>query len=156
MDSNIFVSYEDEYRLEFKKFMKEPIRDILIGAFSSLPARVVCLDDIQKFIDVQIEEYDNVNFIFFEDSLSRENLHSIVELGHKGLDIQSEFSMIIDEVVNIILSRIHDDCIWFDKLYQIRKKSLKAIINLCLDGTIHAKKSIRNKEVEALVGVTRD
>lgn len=108
-------------------------------------------------IKLQINDFNHENIWNFEGSLSVEQIQKVKSLGNKGLDIWSKFPYFLDvDIVRFFLRRIQGDQMIFEKPYGITKEASVAITRLCNDGPISIKKLVKNKEVEALIGVTGD
>lgn len=92
-----------------------------------------------------------------ESSLNEADLQKVMELGHKGLDLWSEFSWFDNEdVIRLILIRVQNNCIILDKPYPISKDIISTVTSLCDKGSVPIKKRVKNKGVETLTSVTGD
>lgn len=58
-----------------------------------------------------------------------------------------------EEIIRIVLSRIHDDYIWLDKHYLILKEVWHVVTWLCLIGQVPKLKYVNNVEVNWLIRV---
>lgn len=61
-----------------------------------------------------------------------------------------------EEIINIVLSIIHEDCLWLDCPYLISKETLRDMTNLCSIGIVSVLKYVKNDEVNRLTGFVLD
>lgn len=78
-------------------------------------------------------------------------------LKRKGLNLYTKIPWFDNvEIVKMILSCVQDDNIVLDKPYPILKEVISLVTGLCNSGEVLIKKSILNREVEALSSMKGD
>lgn len=148
----LVVDITNRARPKFKNHPYNLLEGDTKGAFSSILYGVLHVEDIRAYIHCDFKELESAKMMKLYARHMIDDMRNLKlefnSLQHKGF-IQFINFLVFDkpEWARYILSRVHGELIWLDKLHKITKQEIKAIICLNEIDEVPSLRNIKNQTV---------